>query len=740
MRRSSLKNDNRGASLLAVMILLVVVSAIAVVITKITIVNIQMKEVERGTKKNFYSADAVMDDLRTGARQQAETVLEDVYVDVLQNYLKYTGSGQNAQEVFRQKYMQGLESYFGDSAAAKTTTNNAQGAVAYCVSNYDTDKVKSCILDATEQACFVAAADPKYEADYDAGVFTLKNIQVVYKDAQDYETKITTNLVFSTPNMNFAGQSQVPEFMKYALIADEQIRINAAGVGIDGNAYAGAGGVKATSGGSGTLTGKNIVTRGDIEAESGSNLTVGNGNSAIWAENIRTTGRGASKLVINGNAYVADDLALNGMQSDVKLKGSYYGYNFKKNYVTGDDSMSTDADFSSAIMINGRDCKLDLTDLNYLMLAGRTFISRKADTDNKDNKNSDILMGESLAARTNQLAYYVPSEYVDASDLNHIKFKAQQNGEAYDGCAQYARKLNITKETLLSFLSTEKPLVPYYYSEGVNYYLNFKSQNDANQYFSTYYDNNASKAGGLAGSYLDQDALIINNKLIMTLAGDIMYRNDSEELLKEKAVTIQPDNWKSSSGVLWNLSSNIAVRYKSLELGLTESGQGVTEDNIRFIDSSSGHEVINKRMDPVFDRLIDRDALVQEIEAHKDPLSPDMTVYQPNPNWDVYLIENTGIYVLPTSITKGIVVATGNVKVSGQFEGLLISGGEVSFDSGAQVKENKLFVSNLFAEDQKQAAPSFSQFFKGYTASATANISGGLDMESYIGYDNWKKN
>ena len=75
MRRISVKDDNRGASLLAVLILMVVVSAIAIVITKITIVNIQMKEVERGTKTNFYSADEVMDELRTGAREQAEGVL-----------------------------------------------------------------------------------------------------------------------------------------------------------------------------------------------------------------------------------------------------------------------------------------------------------------------------------------------------------------------------------------------------------------------------------------------------------------------------------------------------------------------------------------------------------------------------------------------------------------------------------------------------------------------------------------
>ena len=43
MKKNSFHKDDRGASLLAVLILMVVVSAIAVVITKITIVNIQMK-------------------------------------------------------------------------------------------------------------------------------------------------------------------------------------------------------------------------------------------------------------------------------------------------------------------------------------------------------------------------------------------------------------------------------------------------------------------------------------------------------------------------------------------------------------------------------------------------------------------------------------------------------------------------------------------------------------------------
>ncbi len=734
MKKNSFHKDDRGASLLAVLILMVVVSAIAVVITKITIVNIQMKEVERGTKKNFYSADAIMDDLRTGAREQAETALENAYVDVLQHYVDYTSGGKNAQDVFKQKYMNGLENYFADPMKTPVDTTNHEGNVVYRVAGYDTGKVKGCILDGTQQDCFVAPADPKYEIDYGAGTFTLKGVRVVYKDAQDYETTITTDLVFSTPDMNFSGQSQVKEFMKYALIADQQININAGNVTVNGSAYAGKDGILANNNGSGVIAGKTIITRGDIATKEGCALSIGNGNSSIWAENIQTTGNSSSTINIDGTAYVADDLALNGRESRVTLKGRYYGYNFQKNYGTG-DTVSTDADYSSAIMINGKNSNLDMKGLKYLMLAGRTFISRKTDT-----KNSDILMGESLAARTNQLAYYVPAEYVDTATGKFLYREAGGTGiQAYDGMQEYATRINIAKDDLEAMLNSERPLVPYYYSGGVNYYLNFKSQQDANKFFSTYFDQNSGKIAGMAGVYLDKDALIINNNLIMTLNGDIMYRTASDAAFQEKAVTIQPDNWIDGTGLFWNFCSKMAVRYKSLELGLKDNGQGVTVDNVRIMGTDeNGHEIVDKGVDPLFDKLIDRAAMVQEIEAHNTSSNPAIRVY--NPVADVYLIENDAKeYRLSNAIAQGIVVATGDVVVEGNFDGLIISGGRVSFNDNASLKSNKLLVTDLFTEDQKRTTPLFSQFFRDCPTSAAANISTGFDFDSYISYDGWKK-
>ena len=211
-----------------------------------------------------------------------------------------------------------------------------------------------------------------------------------------------------------------------------------------------------------------------------------------------------------------------------------------------------------------------------------------------------------------------------------------------------------------------------------------------------------------------------------------MYRTRSEEMFREKVVTIEPDNWKDSAGRMWDYCSKLAVSYKSLELGLKVSGQSVTPDQVRFsVTDASGHEKIDKSVDPLFDKLIDRSALQEEIAKHRNPGDTEFTVYHPAD--DVYLIDNTGVYNLPTSITKGIVVATGSVKVSGNFEGLIISGGKITFDANVQVKGNKLLVSNLFKEDQSRKSPIFSKFFRDCSGTAA-------DSVSYINYDEWKKN
>lgn len=733
MKKKSLKNENGGAALLAVLVILVVVSIIAVVITKITLTNIQMREVERSNKANFYDAESIMDELYAGANEVAAEQMSQVYQDILKNYLDQSAAGTDLQALFRNTYISSLKSYFEAGSGSDL---------------YKVDTLKLCIATEAHRPCLVTQdADAAYTADSDAGTFTLKNVRVTYKDDRDYETTITADLVFSTPQMNFSGGQQMKDFMKYALIADRKIEINASPVTVNGNVYAGDQGLEALTNGKGTLSGNVFVTRGDIVLNGGSELTLGDGKTQIWAENIETKGKSSSTLNVDGNCYVADDLTLNGTGSKVTLKGNYYGYNFQEDYAAL--NTSRDARFSSAVMINAKDSKLDMQNLSYLMLAGRTFISRGTYTDpdmqNASKTNSDILMGESLSVRTNQLAYYVPSSYVDAGTLNFTT----------EGLSAFAKDTGI--RNVADYLpdpssSSKTQVSAYHYKERgrgtkTYYYLNFADEQKANDYFAAYSAANSSKVNGYAERYLADDAILVDDDHIFTLRGDLMYRDTSDQKLKEEtAVVLDGSNRWDKDGAYWNVATRLAVQYKSLELGLNDSGTGITASDVRLRD---GAGKIDKSVSSLFQTLIDQTALEDQIAAKGSQNADDARIMEYRPVTDdarkqaVLLVDNAGesAYRIPDKYTGGIVVATGDVYVLHDFNGVIISGGTIRFANNAKVTSDEMMVLQLFTDDVNLDTPLFSQFFRQYAAGGVSQyIAGEVDLKNYLNYDNWKKN
>lgn len=725
-KKTSLRNENDGAALLAVLIILVVISIIAVVITQITLTNIQMREVERSNKANFYDAESIMEELYAGANEAAAEQMSQAYQMVLQNYLSESEAGTDLQGLFREAYIAGLKSYFEAGS-----------------DRYKVDTLRACIATDSHKPCLVTEeADAEYTADSDEGIFTLKNVKVTYRDDRNYETTITTDLVFSTPQMNFSGGQQMKDFMKYALIADDKIEVNASPITVDGNVYAGENGIEALTNGSGDFSGNVLLTRGDIILNGGSKLSLGDGKTEMWAENIETKGKSSSTLTIEGNCYVADDLSMNGVGSSVTLNGNYYGYNFQEDYAAQNTSM--DAKFSSAIMINARDCRLDMQNLNYLMLAGRTFISRGVYTDsdkqNASKDNSDIMLGESLAVRTNQLAYYVPEAYIDAGTLN---FTA-------DGLLNFQNDTGI--QNIETYLSSGHQVTAYHYKDKgrgtkTYYYLNFADEQKANDYFAAYCTANSSKVGGYAEHYLADDAIIVDDDHIFTLRGDLMYRDSADmNLREEKTIVLDgSDRWKKD-GAYWNVASNLAVKYKSLQLGLTENGAGITGDDVRLRNETGN---IDKSVSSLFLTLIDKSFMETEIanKGRQNGDNPRIMEYLPvineAQNQAVILVDNEGetAYKIPDQYTSGIIVAAGDVYVPHNFNGLIISGGTISFAANAAVTSDEMMVLQLFTDDLDRDNPLFSQFFRQYAGSSvTQHIAGTVDLKNYLNYDNWKKN
>lgn len=747
--RKSFAKQNKGSALIAVLIILTFVSVIAVIITKITITNIEMNEVQSSTRKNFYNTEDIMDVMKSGLSEISAVAVKESYADVLENYSLYTSEGKKLKEQFKKEYLEKIEEKFWDSSVAKKTSteeNNPEQKL-YTTANYKTDIIKDCIsenISDTKRECFKTDdSEAKYELDYEKGVFILKNIKVVQEESQGYATEIKTDIVFEAPDLVFDKKFQTAEFMKYALIADDMINASANSINVSGNVYAGVDGiVSLEAGSSAVFKGDTIVTRGDIVSGNSASLTIKSTNTSdaagVWAQNIKTTGEGA-KLSVSGNSYVADDLSLEGKNGSVTLSGAYYGYNFQKNYGEKETGKTNDAAYSSAIIINGKNSTLDMKSLNTLMLSGRTFISRAA-----NSQNSDIAMGESLAVRTNQLAYYVSASYLDEkSDDQAKKF-------TYDGLKKYKSAINV--DDIEEYLDTEKQVVPYYYVVSgavdtgeplVNYYLNFKTEEKANEFFAKYYKANQSTVNANASVYASKDALVIDENKILTLGGNILYREKSDSQLKQKeALSIGTTDW-DKDGAWFTKAAECAKKYKALQLGLTTTHDGVTDANVRITKDNNANEDEDKTQNSLFSYIVNESKIKETVDANGNSERVCL-IQDENASNSLYhkvtvLADNAGrsAYMVPSEYNEGIIIATGDVTVSGSFTGLILSGGKINFAAGANVTADEVLVSEQFQDALKNDV--FKDVINEDTYSDLSSL-GGVDITDYISYENWKKN
>ena len=764
-KRWSLKGQNRGASLIAVLAAISFVCIIGIVVSQITITNIQMKQMEQMGKENFYDAEKVLDDLAAGLNSKAAVAMQKAYTNMLSQYRTVTASGQDVQEIFRRMYLDNLIEVFQDTTAAvaqKKDGVDASAAVIYEVGNYSVPVVKDSFTTRedpdNDTSPFVYAdclmtkdgTENQYRADFKAGTFVLKSIRISSMDSQTgYITNISTDIVFNTPELDFENNNLVKDYMRYSLVADTAIAINNNSVIIDGNVYAGHGGIYADTGSTGSsLNGNVIVTRGDIVANSSANFTVGNsgGTSRIYAENVKIDkGADNAKLTLQGSSYISDDLEINGNNGVVTLVGNYYGYNFCKNYPSVASTAVTGSEYSSAIVLNGRQSKVIMTNLKHLLLAGRTYIER-------DSENNDVMLGESISVRSSQLAYYVPDAFLNDSKTEF----ADGTGAAFSAYMKVA--------DIGAYVNLSSPVTAYHKNYSLDgsgnltmYYLKFTSDQAANNFYAEFYANNKNSMDGYAKNYLANSALILGQNMVYTLSGDMLFEEGSgvfdpttgdevgSGVLGEKKITITNNDW-NPGGTFYDFAASAGVTYKSLQLYLEERNKNVKASDIR----------ITKDGDRLFDYLIrfkkssgevvsGRNAVRQAIQAIN---AEDSTQIIPFTLSDgsvakVILTEEPVYTVDSGTIQKGLVIATGDVYMncgtgSSGFSGLVLCGGTVSFASNAHVTADEALVAQLLAEDAKASAPKFAYLFNGYRMDQESSM-GEVSVEKYMSYDNWSK-
>ncbi len=428
-----LYKDDSGSAIVMVIIALAFIAILGVTIMWMSLSNFRMKATDQKNKQGFYTAETVFEQIKMGLQSDASEAANVAYSYVMQNYSDWDEARRETE--FKRMFKRSLIKLVSEDDTGMSTTFEVGHLSRYVNDNLnistDVDHPGNPIryLGARRSGSLGQTGDIEGTSGggggSETGYIVLKDIVLQYTDDDGFYSEINTDIMISAPDTSFIDSSSLPPIFKYAIIGDEGIDVGTGSLTVNGGLYAGSDGLRVKT----VMNIGNadyIISKGPLEAEKDSKVKVTSSvsnNSVLYASEISVD---QAKLDIDADTRVADDLNIkgNGTGSDryVKLSNKYFGF--------GNDSFNNNN--SSAIVINGLNTDLDMSGLNKLVLAGRSFVATgsarsqiktgEADpgepVDVSGNRvhvydnNYNVKMGESIAVKGNQIAYLVPTECI----------------------------------------------------------------------------------------------------------------------------------------------------------------------------------------------------------------------------------------------------------------------------------------------------------------------------------------
>lgn len=467
-------DENRGSTLITVIVAIAFVTILVTIILGTTVVNVRMKGIDRRTKDDFYYAEKALNDIYTGIGLELAQTAADEYENTFKK-IGFDDEGlggdfnmaEVAEKDFRKNFV--IAAYKKIDKLDGTPNDNDNKVSKSSLEAYITGQSPPGELPKTEVIDDVnivyrkkdgSGESTSYSSDVDSVV--LKDVTVMRTDASGYMSVISTDFIINIPTVDFLGTNV--DVSDYGIIAGKGLYI-LGDTTINGNVYAGihptpipsvdayyqekndekthkgvSGGIN-VKGAKATFNGNYIISKGDINLAwvNGKNtelkvLTPGAGEdvnlSNLWYTSLRTIkGNNPEGITdkfnidINANVFALNDLALNADNSTVKIKGNYYGYNDKtlKSILGFSESEFEDTNVSrrddavnSAIIINGSNASLDMSEISNLVLMGKAYIDFTSDTSTTNWENGQVVpTAEGVALKTNQQLYLVPPDFLD---------------------------------------------------------------------------------------------------------------------------------------------------------------------------------------------------------------------------------------------------------------------------------------------------------------------------------------
>ena len=671
------KLNNRGASLVTVIIVIGFIGILAGVVMMTSLINFKMKRVNVYAKDTFYSAEQVLDEINIGLQRYISDSISAAYTDVMQNYSEYSVEKKRSvvqtnyyermwdklqAEGTNQKYdVSVLEGFLKDSTLWRGDADTGYGAIVRAI-DADGDLSMTGLM-----------------STYDTGI-VLKDLRVYYKDSKGFVSVIQTDIRLTYPEMDFASTTALPDVASYGVIADNGLVTAGNGpIDMEGNFYVDSFASEGTNPESRkainhTGEGK-VVVKHDMMLKNASFTNEETGT--VWADGIETVG---GSINLSGETLLADDLNVRGDKSVITLSGIYNGFG----------SSIKDADKSSAILINGTNSSLDLSGIEKITLAGHAYVGTKNNTEPEESEEeeteqvnaNDVFTGESIAVKSNQLMYMIPAECigVDSTTGKSVFNKNPLTTEEYqtiknnpDRYTEVSLDVTVRKlgSTLTDYITkingVAQPEVVFVPTSGtplVYYYMKFDNEEAANRYFALYYNSNKETYDRYISSYVNllkfpTTATVTRIKM----AANGVYGDE------ENGYYMLPYTVEGASTQLADNQVQYQERFTALCTKLTEN----------YAELTGLSQAPDKNSQVLFENLVNPD----ELSAYIAGAGGGATVELEGERGKVILTKEESMSLIDPNVH--LVISTGNVKIDvHNFTGTVFANGTVTASENVQ--------------------------------------------------------
>lgn len=750
-KKGKLYQDNKGSAMVMIIVIIAFIAILVSVLMFVSFSGYQMRAVDRRGKDNFYTAETVLDEINVGLQGEISAALSKAYSEVMNNFSLYQ-SANARNKALHEIYYKDLQERLQKSSTEPNNYNDTKlRGYLSAESLGDGDGTRGEFLGGTatygaivESNLEFVTEQEKYKMEVDNSKLLLKDLKVSYVDQNGYISIISTDIRITLPSLNFSQASALPDLENCSMIVDDTLIMGNTTAGgsivIKGDVYAGQMYVGKPSDPVYSVFDKDkepadktplslptllstgvsfekaddaeplskalVISRENVEVAE--NSLIKTKDTELWARNMDVDSASAE---LDGTVNLKDDFTLSGKNSKAVFKGEYNGFGYLaagagaggSGGVTGDgtgdpaDTVDTRPDSSSAIIVNGRDSTLDLSGLERMTISGRGYVAtahKAADasaTEQEKKNQTNILMGESVAIKSNQLIYLAPSEAVGcrigedgtvgASEFGCNPLTLEQYEEIINNRDQYClldgsrrisvlgyRSLNqyISEETLADGTTAYVPEVVFRQTNAgplVYCYLRFKDEDAANQYFVDYYAVNATEMDRYTQLYA-REIKMADDILYLNIAGN-MLTYEGTEGWTVKSATDSTGNQQQTK----RLSALKDDVFKSLSAKIMRTSNQLTNEEMN-------QTAFQNIMDEAEIETILHEKHAQEVKIDTLGAVPDSMILTKK---DDYVIDDH----TPSSVK--MIVSLGNVTVKKDFKGLIIAKGNLIVEAGASV-------------------------------------------------------